>query len=179
MLDIRINFTVNLRKVGVSLMALVITLSHLMAPAMALEATMVSKPEKVVTVSLSHLKVQTTRTAALKAINSPQAKYFDAEALAFLTVYTKGWSVKEWTCIRYIWTNESHFNPKALNKSSGAYGIAQFMPSTWANYKTVKTADAATQIKYGLRYIYKRYGSTSDPNGACNAMRFWKKNGWY
>lgn len=140
---------------------------------------MVPKPEKVITVSLSHLKVTTTRSAALAAINSPTAKYFDAEALTFLTVYTKGWKASEWRCLRYIWTNESHFNPKALNRHSGAYGIAQFLPSTWGNYKTIKSAEAAHQIKYGLRYIQKRYGTAHDPNGACNAKAFWIKHHWY
>jgi soluble lytic murein transglycosylase-like protein len=87
--------------------------------------------------------------------------------------------MQEWNCLRYVWTKESHFNPKALNKSSGAFGIAQFMPSTWGNYKVEKTQDAGLQIKYGLRYIEKRYGSTNEPTGACNAKQFWVQNGWY
>lgn len=181
MLNIRINLTINLKKVFAGVTAGFIFASHLITPAYALSTVPAQyvKPEKTITVSLARMKVTTTRTEALKAITSPQARFFDAEALAFLTVYTQGWKVKEWECLQFIWTKESHFNPKALNKSSGAYGIAQFMPSTWGNYKVEKTADAGLQIKYGLRYILKRYGSTSDPNGACNAMRFWKKNNWY
>jgi hypothetical protein len=162
-------------------MAGLILVSHLITPAYALSNVpeQFMKPEKEITVSLSHMKVTTTRTEALEALTSPQVKLFDAEALAFLTVYTQGWKVKEWECLQYIWTKESHFNPKALNKGSGAFGIAQFMPSTWGNYDVKKTASAQLQIKYGLRYIYKRYGSTSDPNGACNAKAFWIKNNWY
>ena len=181
MLNIRINLTINLRKVFASAVAGFILLAHLVTPAYALsiQPEKLVKPEKVITVSLSHLKVSTTRTEALKAISSPHAKYFDAEALAFLTVYTQGWSVKEWNCLRYIWTKESHFNPKAKNKGSGAYGIAQFLPSTWGNYKVKKTDSAQLQIKYGLRYIEKRYGSSNEPSGACNAKRFWAKNNWY
>lgn len=181
MLNIRINLTINLKKVFAGAIAGFTLMAHLVTPAYALsiQPEQVVKPEKTVTVHLSRMKLQTTRTGALKAITSPHAKFFDAEALAFLTVYTKNWSMQEWSCLRYIWTKESHFNPKALNKSSGAYGIAQFMPSTWGNYKVTKTQDAALQIKYGLRYIEKRYGSTNEPNGACNAQRFWVKNGWY
>lgn len=181
MLNIRINLTINLRKVFAGAVAGFIFCAHLITPAYALSVppAKLVKPEKAITVSLSHLKVTTTRTAALEAVSSPYAKYFDAEALAFLTVYTQGWTMQEWNCLRYVWTKESHFNPKALNKSSGAYGIAQFMPTTWGNYKVEKTAEAALQIQYGLRYIEKRYGSTNEPSGACNAKQFWVKNGWY
>jgi len=107
------------------------------------------------------------------------SKYFDAEALAFLTTYTKGWKMSEWKCLQTLWQKESHFNPKAKNMHSGAYGIAQFLPATWGNYKVEKTAEAKLQIQYGLRYIMKRYGSEKDPNGACNAWGFWQKHNWY
>ena len=179
MLNIRINLTINLKKLAAGVLALTIVLSNLVAPAYALQSLTVPIKEKIVTVSLTHLKVRTTKTEAIASLSSPQVRYFDAEALAFLTVYAKGWSVKEWSCLRYIWNKESHFNPKALNKRSGAYGIAQFMPTTWGNYKVVKTPKAQLQIKYGLRYIEKRYGSINEPSGACNAEAFWKKNGWY
>jgi hypothetical protein len=79
----------------------------------------------------------------------------------------------QWSCLNKLWTKESHFNPKAHNKSSGAYGIAQFMPQTWKNYGVKKTSDPRLQIKYGLRYIEKRYGSP------CAAWRHHQKHGWY
>jgi hypothetical protein len=179
MLNIRINLMIDLKKVFASSLVAFMLLSNLITPAYALKSVPSVSTEKTVTVSLKHLKVKTTRTAAVEAVTSPQVKYFDAEALAFLTVYAKGWSIKEWTCLRFIWTKESNFNPKALNKSSGAYGIAQFMPSTWGNYKVTQTEQARLQIKYGLRYIEKRYGSTNDPTGACNAEAFWRSKGWY
>ena len=173
MLNIRINLTINLKKVFYGGLAVLIAAGHVLSPAVAAEKMIVSKPEKVVTVSLTYLKVQTTKSEAIKAISSPDVKYFDAEALTFLTVYTKGWSMEQWKCLQYVWNHESHFNPKALNMSSGAYGIAQFLPNTWGNYKVVKTSSAKLQIQYGLRYIQQRYGS------ACAAKAFWVKNGWY
>jgi hypothetical protein len=181
MLNIRINLAINLKKVFAGGTVAFMLLCHLITPAYALTAAVepVVKPEKVITVSLTHMKVQTTKSQAEKALASPSVKYFDAEALAFLTVYTQGWSIAEWKCLRNVWMKESHFNPKAENKSSGAYGIAQFMPSTWGNYKVEKTAVAELQIKYGLRYIFKRYGDENDPNGACNAWSFWQQKGWY
>jgi len=179
MLNIRINLMIDLKKVFASSLVAFMLLSNLITPAYALKTVPAVSTEKPVTVSLTRLKVITTRTAAVEAVQSSQVKYFDAEALAFLTVYAKGWTIKEWNCLRFIWTKESHFNPKAHNKSSGAYGIAQFMPSTWGNYKVEKTAEARLQIKYGLRYIERRYGSANDPTGACNAEQFWKRKGWY
>ena len=173
MLNIRINLTINLKKVFYGGMALFIGTAHILTPAVAAEKMIVHPQEKVVTVSLTYMKVQTTKSEALAAISSPQAKYFDAEALTFLTVYTKGWTMDQWKCLQYVWNHESHFNPKALNMSSGAFGIAQFLPTTWGNYKVVKTPTAKLQIQYGLRYIQQRYGS------ACAAKAFWVKNGWY
>ena len=179
MLNIRINFTVNLRKVGAVALAGALMFTQLFTPAHAISVKKAVLHEKLVSVSLTHLKVQTTKTQAKKSLASPESKYFDAEAAAFLTVYSTGWSMREWNCLRYIWTRESHFNPKAQNKSSGAFGIAQFMPSTWGNYKVVKTPEALLQIKYGLRYIQARYGNSTDIPGACRAKAFWQKHSWY
>ena len=88
-------------------------------------------------------------------------------------------SANEYKCLDTLWTHESNWNPKAENKKSGAFGIAQFMPETWGNYKyPYKPTDAGIQITAGLRYITKRYGSP------CEAWAFWQKqakkgNPWY
>jgi hypothetical protein len=178
MLNIRISFTVNLKKVGATLLAGFILFAHLVSPAYAL-TVQVPTYEKKVTVSLTYLTVTTTKTEAKIALASSSVKYFDPQALAFLTTYAQGWSMADWKCLNNLWNSESHFNPKALNMGSKAFGIAQFLPSTWGNYKVAKTASAQLQIKYGLHYIVKRYGSTNDPTGACTAWKFHQKNGWY
>jgi len=80
----------------------------------------------------------------------------------------------QFACLNKLWTQESHWNPKALNKSSGAFGIAQFMPTTWGNYKfEYKPKSPIKQINYGLHYISKRYGSP------CSAWSHEKRFGWY
>jgi Transglycosylase SLT domain len=76
-------------------------------------------------------------------------------------------------CVVKLWTLESHWNNKALNHKSGAYGIAQFLPTTWGNYKVIKTSNALKQIDYGLHYISVRYHS------ACVAWTHEQKYGWY
>ena len=87
----------------------------------------------------------------------------------------KQWSSPaEFGCLSAMWERESHWNPLAHNKSSGAFGIAQFLPTTWGNYKLpFKPKDPKVQIKAGLRYITVRYGSP------CKAWRFWQKHYYY
>lgn len=129
--------------------------------------------EALTTVNLTRVTVKVSRTQARKALDSPYSKYFDAEALAFLVVHADGWSIKQWECLQNLWNKESRFNPKAKNKKSTAYGIPQFLDSTWEAYGFKKTSDAKEQIQAGLIYIDKRYGS------ACNAWSHWERKHWY
>jgi hypothetical protein len=84
-----------------------------------------------------------------------------------------GWSGSEWTNgLLPLWTQESGFNSSAQNPTSTAYGIAQFLDSTWGPYGK-KTSNPGLQIKYGLEYIKGRYG---DP---LKAEAHEKSNNWY
>jgi len=173
MLNIRFNFTVNVKKVVVTVLSIVLLWSQLLTPAHAQPAAVAMSHEKSVTISLEYLNVTTTKTEAKKALSSPYAKYFDPQTTAFFMAYSSGASMAEWKCLNTLWQRESHFNPKALNMSSHALGIAQFLPTTWANYKVKKTTSALLQIKYGLHYIDMRYGTL------CNALAFHNVHGWY
>ena len=68
---------------------------------------------------------------------------------------------------------ESSFQNNVKNKRSTAYGLFQFLDSTWENYGYEKTSDPITQTEAGVAYIKSRYGSPS------NALEFHRQNGWY
>ncbi|MFF7452464.1 MULTISPECIES: transglycosylase SLT domain-containing protein [unclassified Streptomyces] len=80
----------------------------------------------------------------------------------------------QWTCFSNIVDHESSWNYRAVNASSGAYGLFQALPgskmsSVGADWQT----NPATQIKWGLNYMDSRYGSP------CEAWSFWQANHWY
>ncbi|WP_395297349.1 transglycosylase SLT domain-containing protein [Kitasatospora hibisci] len=77
-------------------------------------------------------------------------------------------------CFSNIVSHESSWNPRAVNASSGAYGLVQALPgskmaSAGADWRT----NPATQIKWGLDYMNSRYGSP------CAAWSFWQSHHWY
>jgi hypothetical protein len=79
----------------------------------------------------------------------------------------------EFGCLEKLWGKESRWNPNAQNPSSTAYGIAQFLDSTWAGTGIAKTSDGYRQIDAGLIYIESRFGSP------CGAWSHSQANGWY
>ena len=89
-----------------------------------------------------------------------------------LTKYS--WGNTQNKCLVKLWTRESNWRHKALNSSSGAYGIPQSLPankmaSAGKDWKT----NPATQIKWGTKYIKSRYKTP------CGALKHSHKNGWY
>lgn len=65
--------------------------------------------------------------------------------------------------------NESGWNNNAQNRTSTAYGIGQFLNSTWGGYGIPKTSDPALQVEAMARYIKARYGSPSRALAAWNS----------
>lgn len=88
-----------------------------------------------------------------------------------------GWTGAEWEALKTLWTNESGWDNNAQNPTSTAYGIAQFLDSTWGAMGYQKTSDPATQIAAGIKYIKSRpdYGTPS------RALALWNSRSphWY
>lgn len=84
-----------------------------------------------------------------------------------------GWTGQQAADLLSLVQRESSFRPDAQNPSSTAYGLFQFLDSTWAGTGVQKTSDPLKQILAGFKYIQDRYG---DPS---SAMAFHRRNGWY
>lgn len=65
----------------------------------------------------------------------------------------------DWQALYNLWQKESGWNPTAVNRSSGAFGIAQILPS--AHPDVPRNLTGQQQIDWGLNYIRQRYGSPS------------------
>jgi SLT domain-containing protein len=77
-----------------------------------------------------------------------------------------GWTGGQWIALANLISGESGFNNLAQNPTSSAYGMFQFLDSTWASVGAKKTADPYAQAVAGLRYIASRYGSPAAAYGA-------------
>lgn len=80
---------------------------------------------------------------------------------------------QHWPALYALWTAESRWNPDAVNRSSGACGIPQFLPCKGPNGKPRHKKRPAFQIADGLAHIERRYGSPS------RAWAHFKRKGWY
>ena len=95
------------------------------------------------------------------------------QAIARVLAAPYGWAAgQEWSALVALWNQESSWDATAQNPTSTAYGIAQFLDTTWAPYGA-KTSDPAIQIRYGLEYIRATYG---DP---VTAWQHEVSEGWY
>ena len=79
----------------------------------------------------------------------------------------------EWGAFEYLVHKESSWRPEAQNPKSTAYGLMQFLDSTWATVGCEKTSDPKKQIDCGIDYIIDRYGTPT------KAKVFHNQNNWY
>jgi cell wall-associated NlpC family hydrolase len=101
---------------------------------------------------------------------SPEAN----KALGRAMAGARGWSGRQWSDLLQLWVKESGWNHKAVNKSSGAAGIPQALPSAHPGVVTPEwMADPQAQIQWGLNYIAGRYRTPS------RAWQHSQRTGWY
>ncbi len=109
--------------------------------------------------------------AAQAAANTPEGAKATARQLA---ASDYGWGDGQFSCLESLWTKESGWNYQAYNASSGATGIPQSLPgnkmaSAGADWQT----NATTQIRWGLDYIARAYGTP------CAAWGHSQATNWY
>lgn len=85
----------------------------------------------------------------------------------------------EWPAMRQLFKREvGTYNPTSRhtthrNPRSTAFGIGQFLNSTWKGTGIKKTNDPVLQIRAMYRYVHRRYGS------AAKALAFHKRRRFY
>lgn len=83
-------------------------------------------------------------------------------------------SSAQFGCFDKLTEKESSWNPRATNRSSGAYGLPQALPaSKMASAGKDWRTNPTTQIRWAIGYMEERYGSP------CGAWRFWQSRHWY
>lgn len=114
-----------------------------------------------------------TDTTPLSALIAGGAKgEYQKYALSLFPDF--GWSDSELEPLIYLWNRESGWNPHSHNKRSGAHGIPQALPARkMASEGSDYYSNAEPQIRWGLKYIYNRYGSPS------SAWAHFCSSGWY
>ena len=93
---------------------------------------------------------------AAQAVESKDSNYFKLYAHSLII------DSKEYRCLDLLWTRESNWNPRAHNKSGGAYGIPQLKNAR------IQHLDGFSQIRFGLKYIKHRHATP------CKAWTYWQ-----
>ena len=113
-------------------------------------------------------------TEAAAVTESEQLSDSDPRDIARALMGDFGFSQDQFSCLDSLWIRESNWNPLAHNPSSGAHGIPQALPGDkMAVFGSDWETNPVTQIKWGLDYIRKRYGTP------CDAWSFWQSHHWY
>jgi hypothetical protein len=85
-----------------------------------------------------------------------------------------GWGDGEFQCLSSLWQKESGWSYTAYNPGGGATGIPQALPgSKMASAGSDWQTNAATQIRWGLDYIARSYGTP------CSAWSHSQAMNWY
>lgn len=88
-------------------------------------------------------------------------------------VVTEKWNEAEAQHYDDLIYRESSWRHDAQNPGSSAFGLPQFLDSTWSYVGCQKTTDPKIQIDCGIKYVEKVYGTPS------KAISFHNKNNYY
>lgn len=126
--------------------------------------------------SINGQQVQPFKGATLNGNNygsgvpsNPKANFTYAQQVA----PQYGWGPQELSAWYTLGMKESGWNSNAQNPTSTAFGIGQFLNSTWAGTGVAKTSDPQQQVAAMAKYIKNRYGSPSA------ALAFHIAHNWY
>ena len=131
------------------------------------KTTKKSVKKKVKKVTKKYKKVRTTRK------NISDAERAELQAFAKdLVINQYGWSENDFNSLLELWYRESGWNP--YSSYNGCYGIPQAKPGNkMKSFGNDWKTNGRTQIKWGLNYIYYRYGNPT------KAWNHFKKKHWY
>ncbi|MDX6274133.1 MAG: resuscitation-promoting factor RpfB [Frankiales bacterium] len=111
---------------------------------------------------------------AHRASRSLQRTHLAPRQLGKLLAAERGWKGEQWSCLDKLWTRESNWQVHAANARSGAYGIPQSLPARkMAAFGDDWRTNARTQIRWGLSYIDRSYGTP------CRAWHHSLAHGYY
>lgn len=100
-------------------------------------------------------------------VNKPTVKEYARE------VVIEKWGESEWEYFDDLIHRESSWNHLAQNSSSTAFGLGQFLNSTWDIVDCEKTDNPYIQIDCTVKYIEDRYKTPSQ------SITFHNRNNWY
>lgn len=141
-------------------------LSRVVVPARHALTVLVSVALASTPIHLGQLETSSDAAVMVAAANRPLPDTVPPRAYIRERASRSGWRGAQWRCLEAIINAESHFNPKADNPTSSAYGVFQQLRLT-------PGTSLADQTRLGLKYVAHRYGSP------CAALRFRVANGWY
>ena len=88
-------------------------------------------------------------------------------------IVTEHWDSSQWKHFDDLIKEESEWDSNAQNPNSSAYGLGQFLSSTWETVGCKKTPDPYIQLDCTVKYIAKEYETPAE------ALRFQLANDWY
>lgn len=110
-------------------------------------------------------KAEAPHIETVTVVDIDALAFEDPKAFALYQLNKQELPLTEFVCLNNLWGKESHWNYKADNPNSSAYGIAQMLNED--------SKHPAEQIINGLRYIEHRYDKP------CIAWKFWQRHNWY